>query len=135
MRGEEILEVFGKRYSCIGYMHFSIAELKKSPLKEIFSELFELFIRLCEDHPDELNTVVYFIKKDEQVDMLWTCSHFEGTSVQEVTGLLYFMQELEFISESVHIDLLDGVAERLIIICYDIQKNIWDTLEKYLENS
>jgi len=65
---------------------------------------------------------VHFLEDDAgEVDLLWTCSHFEAVSTEDIAGLLHFLLEIKYYLGNVEVvvDLLDGVAEKLIIEIFD----------------
>ena len=131
IENEKTLKIFNKKYKCNQHLKISIKDIYKTKLKSQFKQLFDTFKTLCEDHPTPENTIIYLLKRNCQIDLLWTCSHFEATTPIEITGLAYFLQELEeTITNSATIDLLDGINEKLIICAYNIPTRIWKNLHK-----
>ena len=113
-------KVFEKNFSCDKFKAVQMQKIKDRSLRD----LFEIFQKLLPDHPDENNVVLYFLynKEEGDVTMLWTCAHYECTSPEEISGLLYFLLDLKWhmgpMSE-IHVDLLDGFWEKLIITVYN----------------
>jgi len=113
-------EIFGKLFTCDKYKPIPIRKIKDKSLRE----LYKIFKTLLPDHPDEDNTVVYFLHREEEatVDLIWTCTHFECTSPEEISGIVYFLLDLQWHMgpmAEIHLDLLDGFWEKLIITVYN----------------
>jgi len=132
--------VFKKGFRCLDHKRFAIAEIADRSL----NELYDIFKNVCENvHTDKENTGVHFLlkesdshihtfyplrRKEQRIDLLWTCSHFEGTSVEAISGLSYFVIQMRgLLGHDVHVELLDGVWEKLLIEVYDVDFNFPDT--------
>jgi len=112
----ETFTVFGKQYTALKHSAWAMGDIKDRSLRE----LFELFETVNPDHPTLKNTVIHFLQKEDHVDLLWTCGHYEACIDVEISGLLHFMNQLkrdvsnEFGTE-IHLEYLDSFAEKLII--------------------
>lgn len=114
------VEVFGKQFDCDQYKAVQMKKIKDRSLRE----LFDIFQKLLPDHPNENNVVLYFLhdKENGGVTLLWTCAHYECTDPQEISGLVYFLLDLQWQMghmAEIHVDLLDGFWEKLIITVYN----------------
>jgi len=119
------LEVFGKRFTCKRAKVVTIKQIYRNSKDKSFKALFKAFKFLFSCHTSKENTFVVFIEDEnepENVHMLWCCSHFENTGVENISALSYFLQELKCHMApyaGIHIDLLDGFWEKLLITVYN----------------
>jgi hypothetical protein len=111
--------VFGKAYLCNRAVSYTMRQVKDECLRELYRQ----FKSNIDNVHTDLDTVqVHFLEDDDGVDLLWTCSHFEGNGVIDIVGLLRFLHEItyHFGSVEITVDLLDGIAEKLIIRVFDV---------------
>jgi hypothetical protein len=108
-------KVFGKTYLCKRAVSYPMRKIKNATLRE----LYKLFTAYVDNVHTDLDTVeVHFLEDDDgTVDLLWTCSHYEATFLEDLMGLLHFMAEIRYFLGDVFVslDLLDAVAEKLIV--------------------
>jgi|GEM_PF-4752112 len=131
MSEEKVYEVFGKKYYCKDYVELKFKDVKRRNLKR----LFKIFKELLPDHPDEENTWLVFLDKGYNLyDVLFVCSHFEHDNYEDLPRIATVMDmlayELVVSSEQTHLELLDGIWEKLIICIYGVHE---DTVRSILK--
>jgi hypothetical protein len=112
-------KVFDKTYLCKRAVGYSMRQIKDETLRELY-RLFKVYVDNV--HTDLDTAQVHFLEDDSgEVDLLWTCSHYEAVSTEDIAGLLHFLLEIKYYLGNVEVvvDLLDGVAEKLIIKIFD----------------
>lgn len=110
-------EVFGKKYTCDDAASFPI----KAVRHRVIRRLYRRFKTIPNAHTDEENTAIHLLKNGGLTNLLWTCSHWEANTPEEVTYLLGFIMELQRDLEAsgATIDLLDSFGEKLIVCAYN----------------
>lgn len=117
--------IFTKRYCCDSFVSAPIAELKNP----VLGKAWHRFKRLFPDHPSGENTVLYLLEiKSNEWNLLWTCSHFECTYMDNIKEMGDFLEQLSsFCAEDycASLDLLDAFAEKLMILVPNVDKDIF----------
>ena len=113
--------IFGKQYNREDYQKVLMKNVKDRSLLELY-DLFEKVIDNA--HTSKESVVLYFLLNDDKkVDLLWTCSHYEGTNISSITGMAHFLTILKYYmgdESEICLDLIDGFYEKLIITIYNV---------------
>jgi hypothetical protein len=102
--------------------------------------LFEQFIELFPDHPSDRNTVFYLLGKHLTFDVsppsfsiLFSCSHFEHGSLDDIQALAVFLQNAAATispNRTPSVELLDRYSEELHVCFHDPTNEIVTLLQK-----
>jgi hypothetical protein len=105
------------------------------------TSLFSFFERFCElfpDHASEYNSLFYLIEeRSSGYSVLYVCTHFEHASLEDVRGLMGFLQHFapSFVHngrvESIRLELLDNYGEKLHIRFSNAIPSIIALLQKH----
>ncbi len=119
------IHVFGYGFSAKKAVTFKMREIKDRSLRE----MYDLFKTVCDNAHTDLDTVeVTFLvgtgctRKRGQVDLLWTCRHFEDPDPIDLAVIIKAMQRdfWNWIGSSVNLEVADNFQEKLIIHCYGV---------------
>lgn len=114
--------IFDYSFSAKKAVTFSLRELRDRNLREIY----RLFKTVCDNAHTDLDSVeVTFLigtgctHRRGQVDLLWTCNHFEDPDPLEIATVMQAMKRdfWNWIGSSVSLEVADSFREKLIIHC------------------
>lgn len=119
------VSVFGYSFPAKKAVTFSMREIKDRSLRETYN----LFKQVCDNAHTSLDSVevTFFVgtgctHKKGQVDMLWTCNHFEDPDPVELAVVMQTMKRYfwNWIGSDVSLEVADNFAEKLIIECRSV---------------
>jgi len=117
--------VLGQEESVSSYLCLPFREIKEISPK--LYELFEKFVDLFSDHPDEDNTYLIFLYSGGRGRLSWrvffVCTHFEHNSFEDVPLLVKFMSDFaeHFGGNPIYdvfVNTINGNGEFLILELY-----------------
>ena len=121
------IEIFGRKFNADRAYRLPMANAVHSRLISIQC----LIDRHMIDHMDEENTVLYLVEYNDELNLFWACSHFEGGSlliINELLGIMSFMITMLCDEQSIHsayIEVLDCVEEKLILSFEGVYRDIF----------
>jgi hypothetical protein len=125
-----IISIYGKKYNAEEYFVLKPSDIRKWGFSYFFKTLRSI------DHCDDENVDVFFYRVFGNTNMLVVCKHFEGGHLYEVMNLVTAVYVLENNLNKYNkyatalIDLLDGVAEKLIISIISLPRAIYNYYRK-----
>jgi hypothetical protein len=138
----ELQEYLEQEYSDFEGSNLGDQRFWRAPVSALRgTALFSLFDKLCAsfpDHPSEHNTVFYLTESASGTySVLLTCTHFEHAALEDVRGLMDFLQQAaspivrDGSIDLIALELLDSSAEKLHVRFYEPVQDIVTLLQQH----